>query len=67
MLADVDVRGSCRCATPPVLAAPHYRRRRLRVGGDPGSASPADVSHRFPPGAHDESRDRAEQGDRHAQ
>ena len=33
--------GSCRCATPSVLAAPQYPRRRLRADGGPGSASPA--------------------------
>jgi len=27
--------GSCRCATPCVLAAPDYRRRRLRAHGGP--------------------------------
>ena len=37
--------GACRGATPPVLAAPDYRRRRLRAGGGPGSASPAKVAH----------------------
>ena len=40
--------GSCRCATPCVLAAPDYRRRRLRAHGGLGSASPAKLRH-YPP------------------
>ena len=35
--------GSCRCATPTVLAAPHYRRRRLRAVGAPAPRHPPNV------------------------
>ena len=40
-----QTKSAARSATPTVLAAPDYRRRRLRAAGGPRSAPPAKLDH----------------------